>query len=249
MDDQQLLRYSRQILLPEIGAEGQSKLIASHVLIIGLGGLGSPAAMYLAAAGVGRLTLVDHDTVELSNLQRQIAHDSLKINQLKVDSAARTLEALNPLCQLISIPRKLDKESLERQASLADLVLDCTDNFTIRFAINAACVKTATPLISGAAIRWEGQITAFKNQGSGPCYQCLYPDTGELDENCTTNGVIAPLVGIIGSMQAIEAIKLLTGIGNDLEGRLLILDAKQMQWRHLEYRADPECPICGGQSS
>lgn len=245
MNDQQLLRYSRQILLPEIGVEGQQRLNQSRVMIIGLGGLGSPAAMYLAAAGVGQLTLVDHDSVELSNLQRQIIHDSQGIDQAKVESAAERLEAINPLCKITRIPNKLEGEALDKQVSLADLVLDCTDNFSSRFAISAACVKTATPLISGAAIRWEGQITLFNNQGGGPCYQCLYPDTGQLDENCTNNGVLAPLVGIIGSIQAAEAIKLLTGTGDSLEGRLLILDAKQMQWRSLDYMADPECPSCG----
>lgn len=245
MNDEQLLRYSRQILLPEIGAEGQLKLAQSRVLIIGVGGLGSPAAMYLAAAGVGALILSDPDQVELSNLQRQIIHDSASIGADKVESARQRLKAINPECQVHTLPEALNGDVLTAEVTGADVVLDCSDNFATRFAVNAACVATGTPLVSGAAIRWEGQIAVYSGHAGTPCYRCLYGEIGEPEDSCTSNGVLAPVVGIIGSMQAVEAIKLLTGAGESLTGRLLILDALHMHWRELRLKADPACPVCG----
>ncbi|MET0072367.1 MAG: molybdopterin-synthase adenylyltransferase MoeB [Candidatus Thiodiazotropha sp.] len=246
MNDDQLLRYSRQIMLPSIGIEGQERLLESRVVIVGLGGLGSPAAMYLAAAGVGTLVLVDFDQVDLTNLQRQIVHTTARIGELKVESARETLLALNPECRVETIPRQLDEDALLEQIEQADLVLDGTDNFATRFAINKACHQTGTPLVSGAAIRMEGQITVFTGEPGGPCYHCLYPDEGEMDETCSANGVLAPLVGVIGSLQAIEAIKQLTGAGKTLQSRLLLLDALEMEWRSLRLAPDPACPVCGG---
>jgi len=245
MNDEQLLRYSRQILLPEIGAEGQLRLARSRALIIGLGGLGSPAAMYLAAAGVGALVLSDPDQVELSNLQRQVIHDTDAIGEDKVDSAARRLAALNPECRVHTLPAALHGDTLTAEVAGADVVLDCSDNFATRFAVNAACVATGTPLVSGAAIRWEGQLAVYSGHRGTPCYRCLYGDTGEPEDNCTSNGVLAPVVGIIGSLQATEALKLLSGAGTPLTGRLLILDALHMHWRELRLKADPHCPVCG----
>jgi len=245
MDDDQLLRYSRQILLPEIGIEGQQRLLAARVLIVGLGGLGSPAAMYLAAAGVGELRISDPDAVDLSNLQRQIVHSSGRIGTPKVDSAARTLQGLNPECRVVPLPRALEGDELRAQLAEVDLVLDCSDNFATRFAVNAACVAAARPLVSGAAVRWEGQVAVFGGRAGAPCYRCLYGDSGEPEDNCTSNGVLAPVVGIIGSIQATEAIKLLAGAGTPLLGRLLVLDALRMEWRSLKLQADPACPVCG----
>ncbi|MES9944086.1 HesA/MoeB/ThiF family protein [Candidatus Thiodiazotropha sp. CDECU1] len=245
MNDDQLLRYSRQIMLPAIGIEGQEILLGARILIVGLGGLGSPAAMYLAAAGVGNLVLLDFDQVDLTNLQRQIVHTTSRIGELKVESARETLLALNPECQVETIAEKLDQEALQQQIEKADLVLDGTDNFATRFAINKACYLTGTPLVSGAAIRMEGQISVFTGEPGGPCYHCLYPDEGEMDETCSANGVLAPLVGVIGSLQATEAIKQLTGAGNTLHGRLLLLDALEMEWRSLRLIPDPACPVCG----
>jgi len=244
MEDNQLLRYSRQIMLPAFGIEGQQRLAQSRVLIIGLGGLGAPAAMYLAAAGVGELVLADDDRVDLSNLQRQIIHSSERIGQPKARSARQTLLELNPEVRVEAIERRLDGGELQAQIERSDLVVDATDNFTSRFAINAACHASATPLVSGAAIRMEGQVSVFLGRPGGPCYRCLYPDWGELDETCSANGVLAPVVGIIGSIQATEALKVLTGIGTDLNGRLLILDALHMEWRSLRLKADPQCPVC-----
>jgi adenylyltransferase/sulfurtransferase len=245
MNDDQLLRYSRQIMLPSVGIEGQERLLEARVLIVGLGGLGSPAAMYLAAAGVGTLVLADFDQVDLTNLQRQIVHTSERIGELKVESARITLEALNPECKVETISKRLDEGELKQQIAKVDLVLDGTDNFATRFAINKACYETATPLVSGAAIRMEGQISVFTGEPGGPCYHCLYPDEGEMDESCSANGVLAPLVGVIGSLQAVEAIKQLTGAGTTLGGRLLLLDALEMEWRTLRLSADPACPVCG----
>lgn len=245
MNDQQLLRYSRQIMLPAIGIEGQERLLDSRVLIFGLGGLGSPVAMYLAAAGVGELALVDFDRVEVTNLQRQIIHSTSSIGQLKVDSARQALRALNPDCRIETVSCKLEGEELAREVEKADLVTDGTDNFTTRFAVNAACVAQRTPLVSGAAIRTEGQVSVFPGQADSPCYRCLYGSTGELDQSCSQNGVLSPLVGIIGSIQALEAIKVLTGAGNPLIGRLLVLDAMEMQWRTLKLKKDPACRTCG----
>lgn len=246
MNDEQLLRYSRQIMLPSIGIEGQEKLLTSRVLIIGLGGLGSPVAMYLAAAGVGQLVLADFDKVDLSNLQRQIIHSTESIGKLKVESARNTLLAINPDCQIETVSKLLDETELLAHVRRADLVIDGTDNFTTRFMVNDACVATRTPLVSGAAIRLEGQVSVFTGQPGDPCYRCLYGGGGDMDETCSENGVLAPLVGIIGSLQATEAIKVLTGAGAPLIGRLLLLDALDMQWRTLKLKADPACPTCSG---
>jgi adenylyltransferase/sulfurtransferase len=245
MDDDALLRYSRQIMLPELGIEGQERLQGARALIIGLGGLGSPAAMYLAAAGVGTLDLADDDRVDLSNLQRQILHTTATIGHEKTASAQAGLQALNPLTRLNLHKTRLEGEQLHAAAAAADVVLDCSDNFATRFALNQACQTTRTPLVSGAAIRWDGQITVFDGEPGGPCYRCLYSEKGEEDLRCSENGVVAPLVGIIGAMQALEAIKLLCGVGEGLAGRLLILDGLRMQWRELRLRPDPACPVCG----
>ena len=248
MNDEQLLRYSRQIMLPSIGIEGQERLLQSRVLIIGLGGLGSPAALYLAAAGVGRLTLVDFDRVDLSNLQRQIIHRNDHIGMAKVESARMALQGINPDCRIHPIDHALEGDELQQEVARADLVIDGSDNFTTRFAVNDACVATRTPLVSGAAIRMEGQVAVFSGRPGDPCYRCLYGGGAELDETCSANGVLAPLVGIIGSIQALEAIKVLTGAGEPLIGRLLLLDALQMEWRTLRLKADPACPVCAGRS-
>jgi molybdopterin-synthase adenylyltransferase len=246
MDDPQLLRYSRQILLPQVGIEGQQKLLAARVLIIGVGGLGSPVAMYLAASGVGQLVLVDHDKVELSNLQRQIVHTTEQLGFSKVTSAQRMLAALNPEVQVTAIAGQLDPEALVEQVQATDAVVDCSDNFATRFALNRVCVANKTPLISGAAIRLEGQVAVFRpERADSPCYRCLYKDMDELGESCSQTGVLAPLVGIIGSIQATETIKVLLDIGETLTGRLLVLDALNMEWRSIKLRKDPDCPVCG----
>ncbi|MCK7576188.1 MAG: molybdopterin-synthase adenylyltransferase MoeB [Chromatiales bacterium] len=244
MTDDDLLRYSRQILLPQFGIEGQERLRESSVLVVGLGGLGSPVALYLAAAGVGRLLLADFDRVDLSNLQRQILHTTDRIGLPKTESARRALQAIAPNVELISVDTPLTPETLPELVGDVDLVVDGCDNFTTRFAVNAACQAAHVPLVSGAAIRLEGQVTAFSGQPGGPCYRCLYPDEGSIDETCTANGVLAPLVGIIGSIQAVEAIKILTGLGAPLFGRLLLLDAARMEWREVRLRPDPACPVC-----
>jgi len=245
MNDDELLRYSRQIMLPELGIEGQQRLLAARVLIIGLGGLGSPVAMYLAAAGVGTLELADDDAVDLSNLQRQILHTTSSIGQPKTDSARCGLRALNPQVRICLHEQRLRADALFAAVRGVDLALDCSDNFATRFALNQACHATQTPLVSGAAIRWEAQITVFDGRPGGPCYRCLYPEAGEEDETCSANGVIAPLVGIIGAVQALEAIKLLCAVGESLAGRLLTFDALRMQWHELRLRSDPSCPVCG----
>lgn len=246
MNDDQLLRYSRQILLPDFGTESQQTLLDAHVLIMGLGGLGSPVAMYLAAAGVGRLTLVDDDQVDLSNLQRQIIHDSDSLQQNKVDSAARRIALLNPAVQTHCIARRLSQEELQQQLESVDLLVDATDNFASRFMINRACHQTQTPLVSGAAIRMEGQVSVFDfKKADSPCYRCLYDEAGEENTSCSENGVMAPMVGIIGSIQAMEAIKLLTGYGETLTGKLLINDALYQDWRVMKLKKDPDCPVCG----
>jgi len=231
-------------MLPEIGIEGQQRLLDARVLLIGVGGLGSPIAMYLAAAGVGEMTLVDFDSVDLTNLQRQIVHRIDSIGKLKTDSAQQTLHSLNPDCKINAIAELLDEAGMQQQVQAHDVVIDATDNFTTRFMINQFCVAEKTPLVSGAAIRWEGQISTFTNQPGTPCYHCLYGQEGEEDESCTENGVLAPVVGIIGSMQATEAIKLICGAGSTLESRLLILDALHMQWRSMKIKPDPECSVC-----
>lgn len=245
MNDQQLLRYSRQIMLPDVDIEGQEKLLVARVLIIGVGGLGSPVAMYLAAAGVGHLTLADFDTVDLSNLQRQIVHTTESIGKSKVESATQTLQALNPDVQITAITQALDAGTLKKYVAKADVVVDCCDNFATRFAVNAACVTARVPLVSGAAIRLEGQVAVFDNHHTnGPCYRCLYDEESEENMTCAANGVLSPLVGVIGSMQALEAIKIIVGFGKTLAGKLLVFDARYSQWRELKLPKDKNCPIC-----
>lgn len=245
MNDDQLLRYSRQILLPQIDIDGQQALLDSHVLIIGMGGLGSPVASYLTAAGVGHLTLVDDDVVELSNLQRQIVHREQSIGELKVESAKRNLSEMNSATQIDTLAQRLDESSLKQKVAEADVVVDCSDNFETRFLINRVTQELKTPLVSGAAIRFDGQVTVYdaRQQGSA-CYQCIYQDNGEPLQTCSESGVLSPLLGIIGSMQAVETIKLLTNVGETLSGKLMILDALTMSWREIRLRADPECPVC-----
>lgn len=245
MNDQQLLRYSRQIMLPQIDIEGQQKLLAAKVLIVGAGGLGSPASIYLAAAGVGQITIYDDDEVDLSNLQRQIAHHMNDIGADKVISTQQTLKKLNPEVKVIAVKQRLAGEMLSIEVKNADIVLDCCDNFSTRFAINAACVEHQTPLVSGAAIRFEGQVTVFTpGTNDSPCYNCLYTDNGEEMQNCATNGVVAPITGIIGSIQAMEAMKLIINIEETLTGRLLLLDALSMQWNEMKLRKNNLCPTC-----
>lgn len=244
MNDEQLLRYSRQIMLPDVDLDGQDKLLAARVLIVGLGGLGSPVAMYLAAAGVGHLTLLDFDAVDLTNLQRQIAHTNARIGVNKAASAAQSLRELNPDVRIECIEKILDTDELAAQVALATVVVDCTDNFQTRFALNAACVAAKVPLVSGAAIRLEGQVAVFDARDEkNPCYRCLYEENSE-DLTCAANGVLAPLVGVVGSMQALETIKLICGFGTNLAGRLLLLDARHSQWRELKLPKDPHCPVC-----
>jgi adenylyltransferase/sulfurtransferase len=246
MQDDQLLRYSRQILLPQIDIEGQERLLAARVLIVGLGGLGSPAAMYLAAAGVGELVLNDFDRVDLSNLQRQILHGTDDLGTPKTASAERALRRLNPGVKFTPIDRRLEGADLEQAISGVDVTLDCSDNFATRFAVNAACVKAKKPLVSGAVIRFEGQLAVFRpDLPESPCYNCLYGHQGELAESCTRTGVVAPLPGIIGSMQALEAIKLLAGFGQSLCGTLLLFDGLAMEWQRMSLKKNPRCPTCG----
>jgi molybdopterin/thiamine biosynthesis adenylyltransferase len=246
MDDGQLLRYSRQILLPQIDIAGQEALLAARALVIGAGGLGSPAALYLAAAGVGQLVIADPDRVELSNLQRQILHHLSDLGRPKVESAADALMAINPDCQVSSIAARLLGEGLSEEVARADVVLDCSDNFETRFAVNAACVAQGTPLISGAAVRLEGQIAVFlPGRPDSPCYACLYHAGEQEDQTCSENGVLAPVVGILGSLQALEAIKVLLGLGETLCGRLVVFDGTVHDWRTLKLRRDPHCPVCG----
>ncbi|MCP5141042.1 MAG: molybdopterin-synthase adenylyltransferase MoeB [Chromatiales bacterium] len=245
MNDEQLLRYSRQILLPQFDVEGQQKLLDARVLVIGAGGLGSPVALYLAAAGVGHITISDFDKVELSNLQRQIAHGSDDIGRPKVDSARDAMLALNPDVQVRTIDRALHDAELRDAVLAADLVIDGSDNFTTRFEINRACVAARTPLVSGAVIRMEGQLAVFRaDLDDQPCYHCLYGDGEELAETCSQTGVLAPVAGMLGCMQATEAIKVLTGVGQPLNGRLLVVDAATMTFRTLRIPRDPNCPVC-----
>lgn len=246
MTDEELLRYSRQIMLPDVDIEGQDKICAGHAAIIGLGGLGSPAAMYLASAGVGALTLVDDDQVEISNLQRQIIHTEATLNTSKAASARTTINRLNKATHVETIDRRLDESELATLADSVDLVLDATDNFDTRYAINRACLAARTPLVSGAAIRMEGQISVFDaRQAESPCYQCLYRDGLDEALNCAENGVLAPVVGIIGTMQALEALKVLGEFGEPLVGRVIYLDAKRMDIRTLKLNRDANCPACG----
>jgi molybdopterin/thiamine biosynthesis adenylyltransferase len=244
MNDAELLRYSRQIMLPQVDIAGQEKLLSANVLVVGLGGLGSPIALYLAAAGVGHLILADHDTVDLSNLQRQIAHQTTSVGKTKVESAAATVHAINPDTRVTTICERLTGDSLTKAIAGADLVLDGTDNFLVRYAINDACFAAGKPLVSGAAIRMEGQVGVFDPRvPDSPCYRCLYPSGDDQALNCSENGVAAPLVGIIGTVQAMEAFKLITGIGTSLVGYVLYLDAMAMQWHKLRLRRNPSCPI------
>ncbi len=247
MNDQQLLRYSRHILLDEIDIEGQEKLLAAHALIIGAGGLGSPAAFYLASAGIGTITLVDDDTVDLTNLQRQILHTTERVGQAKVVSGQKTLADINPGIRVIALKERVTGERLNELVSQASVVLDCSDNFATRHAINRACVANRVPLVSGAAIKFDGQVSVFDpRSGKAPCYACLFPEDQQFEEvNCGTMGVFAPLVGIIGSTQAAEALKLVAGIGESLAGRLLLLDAQAMEWSSIKIARNASCSVCG----
>lgn len=246
LSDDELLRYSRQILLKQIDIDGQLRLKNSRVLIVGLGGLGSPVALYLAAAGVGELHLADFDSLDVTNLQRQIVHDSAALGQPKVDSAMARLAALNPLVRLVPHRTAMDADSLGEVVAAVDLVLDCTDNFSVREAVNAACVAAKKPLVSGAAIRLEGQLSVFDPRlESSPCYHCLYGRGSEAELTCSEAGVVGPLVGMVGSLQALEALKLLAGFGEPLIGRLLLVDAFSSRFRELRVRRDPACAVCG----
>ncbi|AOV18015.1 hypothetical protein BJI67_13945 [Acidihalobacter aeolianus] len=246
MDDDQLLRYSRHIMLKELGYPGQLRLLESSALVVGLGGLGSPAAMYLAAAGVGRLSLADFDTVDGSNLQRQIAHRTADIGRAKADSAADAALALNPEIQIRRLRERLSEETLRAEIVAVDVVLDCTDNFEARDLLNRLCVDTGTPLVSGAAIRFDGQVSVFDpRREDSPCYRCLYPEGTDEDDTCSNRGILAPVVGMIGTIQAVEALKLLADVGESLCGRVLLLDGLRMEWRSIRLRRDPQCPVCG----
>lgn len=247
MQDEQLLRYSRHILLDELGIEGQQRLLDARALIIGAGGLGSPAALYLAAAGLGRITLADGDTVDLTNLQRQILHTQQRIGQAKAQSAQAALHSINPEVRVDAISSRLAGEELAELVASADVVLDCCDNFVTRHAVNRACVRHRKPLVSGAAIRFAGQLAVFDSRRAGtPCYHCLFPEGDDVDElRCAVMGVFAPLTGIIGTMQAAEALKLIAGAGEVVLGRLWLLDALSMEWRSVRFGKDPQCPACG----
>jgi len=246
MDDAQLLRYSRQIMLPELDVAGQERLLGSRVLLVGLGGLGSPLALYLTAAGIGHLTLVDDDRVDASNLQRQILHGEADIDRAKTASAADRLRALNPAIKLRLLEDRLEGERLDEAVASVDLVVDGTDNLATRYALNRACLQHRRPWVCAAAIRFEAQITCFDPRlETSPCYRCLWPDAEELEMNCAENGVIAPLVGSIGALQALEAIKLITGIGETLVGRILTFDALGCRWQEFRLRRRDDCADCG----
>ena len=246
MTDEQLLRYSRHILLAEFGVEAQEKLLSASVLVVGAGGLGSPAALYLAAAGVGTLTLADGDAVDLTNLQRQILHTTRSVGTPKAESGKAALAQINPEVRVVPVSRRLAGDELERLVAGSDAVLDCTDNFETRHAVNRACVRHGKPLVSGAAVRFDGQVTVFDlRDEASPCYGCLFPEDAELEEmRCSVMGVFAPLTGIVGTIQAAEAMKLVTGVGTTLAGRLLIIDALSMEWRSVKLARDPSCPVC-----
>ena len=246
MDDAQLLRYARHILLDELGIEGQQKLLDARVLIVGAGGLGSPAAMYLAAAWVGHIVLADDDVVDVGNLQRQIMHQTAALDQPKVLSGQRAMQAINPEVNVTAMAQRLEGDALLDTIASVDLVLDCCDNFRTRHAVNRACVQHRKPLVSGAAIRFSGQVSVFDlRQIDNPCYHCLFPEADDAEElRCATTGVLGPLVGIIGSVQATEAIKIITGMGEPLVGRLQSLDALSMRWHEIRYRKDPGCEVC-----
>ena len=246
MNDDQLLRYSRHILLDEIGIEGQEQMLAAHAVIVGAGGLGSPAALYLASAGVGTITLIDDDTVDLTNLQRQIAHTTARVGHSKVASCAAAMREVNPTITIHTIAERMDAESLAAIIANATVVLDCTDNYRTRQAINQACVQQGVPLVSGAAIRFDGQISVFdRRRPQAACYACLFSPDEQFEEvSCSTMGVFSPLVGIIGAMQAAEALKLIARIGSTLDGRLMMLDAKHMEWSTMNITANPQCVVC-----
>ena len=248
MTDEQLLRYSRHILLDELGIEGQQRLLDAHALVIGAGGLGSPVALYLASAGVGRITLVDHDQVDATNLQRQIAHSLDRVGQPKGESARVAMQALNPDPQIEVLTQRADQALLDARVPLAQVVLDCTDNFATRHAINRACVRHRVPLVSGAAIRFDGQLAVYDPRDSAsPCYACVFPPEQAFEEvRCATMGVFAPLVGIIGTLQAAEALKLLSGMGSAMPGRLLMLDGRSLSFTDIRLGRQPRCPVCGG---
>ena len=246
MTDEQLLRYSRHILLDALGIEGQQGILDTHALIIGAGGLGSPAALYLASAGIGKITIVDDDVVDLTNLQRQIIHSESRVGMAKAVSAQIGLAALNSAVNVVPVQKRLAGAELDALVATADIVLDCTDNFATRHAINRACVQHKKPLVSGAAIRFDGQVSVFDlRRDDAPCYHCLFPEGDEVEEiRCAVMGVFAPLTGIVGTMQAAEALKLAAGIGESLNGRLLLLDALQMEWRTVKFKKDPACAVC-----
>lgn len=240
-----LMRYSRQILLPQLDVEGQDKLINARVLVIGMGGLGTPVAMYLAGAGIGELVIADFDQVDLSNLHRQVIHSTADIGRLKVESARDRLQAINPEIKVTTIDQQMDSETLQQWVDQVTLVVDASDNFATRFAINAACVAAKVPLVSGAAVRLDGQISVYDlRDDDSPCYRCLFSDEAAEEETCSQNGVVGPLVGIIGSMQALEVIKLIAEIGEPLVGRLLMFDALHSQWQQVRLKRDPACPVC-----
>jgi molybdopterin/thiamine biosynthesis adenylyltransferase len=246
MRDDQLLRYSRHILLDEWGVEGQERVSQSHALIVGAGGLGSPTALYLASAGVGHITLIDHDVVDVSNLQRQIAHTQDRVGQLKVESLKKAMTQINPEVQVECIAQRADSVLLNQHVAMADVVLDCTDNFETRHAINLACVQHNKPLVSGSALRMDGQVAVYDiRQNHAPCYACVFPPTQQFEETrCATMGVLAPLVGIIGSLQATEALKILSGMGASTVGQLILFNAKFMEWQTLQTHRHAHCPVC-----
>lgn len=246
MNDEQLLRYSRHILLDEIGVEGQERIRAAGALVIGAGGLGSPVALYLASAGVGRVTLVDDDTVDITNLQRQVVHTTERVGSAKVESARVAMAAINPEVAVTALCRRADAALLDRLLPTVDVVLDCSDNFATRHLVNAACVRHQRPLVSGAAIRFDGQLSVYDSRdGQSPCYACVFPPDADLEEAlCSTMGVFAPVVGIIGTMQAAEALKLLSGAGQSLAGRLLMLDARAMEWNEVRIARNGACGVC-----
>ena len=247
MNDDQLLRYSRHILLDEVGIEGQQRLIDAHVLVVGAGGLGSPVALYLAASGVGHITLADHDVVDLTNLQRQIAHSTERVGQPKVTSAAHAMHALNPDVRVTALAQKLDAMQLDALVPTVQVVVDCCDNFATRQAVNAACVKYKVPLVSGAAVRLDGQLAVYDaRDDQSPCYACIFPPHEAPEEvRCATLGVLAPLVGVVGTMQAMETVKLITGMGSHWVGKLQMLDGRHMDWSTLHLKRHPQCPVCG----
>jgi molybdopterin/thiamine biosynthesis adenylyltransferase len=250
MDDRQLLRYSRHILLDEVGIEGQQRVLDARVLIIGAGGLGSPAALYLAASGAGRITLVDDDEVDLTNLQRQVMHTTARIGQPKVESGREALRQINPDIEVVALRERAAGERLRALVADSDVVLDCSDNFATRHAVNRACVEAGVPLVAGAVIRFDGQVSVFDvRDPASPCYACVFPeDSGFEDAACSSMGVFAPLVGVIGAVQAAEALKLLAGCGQPLTGRLLMLDGRAMEWTEMRAGRNPACPVCGMRS-